>query len=1442
MGLNLVQKPESLSLNEMNEQFTRSLPAAMCDIPRGTRDSLVDTPFSSAHGEPLILPEAPKSLSRTQYRVQTLPSNVPLQHLPTDAWAAPKPRRVWSDSGTSSQGGSSVSQAGLEPIDNIGYSKGWHRQNLQGSFASPQANERNQNRGEASGSDALSRANSVMTNTVDQAHRRLEALFREHCPEVFLGPEIGIPETRVQERTTVDQEEAHYILVRMREVDPRYRVPARGLRTRLKLKPSKPEVSGFKNWNFSDDEKTNALGDAIKLKKVGVAEVLLEMGADANFTRPPARLSLLRKRNVAPEPTKYIQLAASNNDSAMVNLLASHGASLQCLEESLQIAVQHGSPDVIHALLQHGANPFTRGATILEAAIATMKPRTVRLLLRARHKAPKALLTKTLPRAVSLGQPEIVFLLVACGADVNDDHASALREAVWAQRIDIVLPIMKGQPSAEAVSSVFMYAFSPNDPSPLAIKYLLLETLLCGGAKGDHVADTLVQVVQADRRGSLKSLVELLITYGASLQYKNAEALRLAIAAQNVDLLRKLLRGRHSEILANDLFEDIPRPFHERKTYRLMSALIDRGARGNSLNTALVVSVQQKLVGIIRLLLDHDASVDHNNAQAIQIAAGAGDLENLNMLLIKGRPRPQSMQFALPLVPNGPPGLRYDMVKLIIDAASSTGIPQPLLNNMLVEATKPTASRLELDFIDLILVAGADVNCSDGKCFQFAVKRKSIELLEVLVQKRPLPLSLSLAITGAIALGRSTLRYRIIAILLDHGAVGDAVSRALIDALDEDFVDEVLITSLIAKSDVNYGQGKALSKAIQRCSVNVVSSILASGKANLESLSAALFVALEDTTPGADGKLKLILEAGIAQERLNQALVLETRKGRACNTKIVRLLLDHDASCNYDHGKALKIAIRDNNVDVVEHLVSSNPGSHLLATMLPLSMEITNSSTRTKISSSLLRAGVEGDVVSRALIHEIRSFHPCSAELVKILILHHANVAYSGGAALKYAISEGLPTDVIEIIVGGSGASSILASSVPLAMKHPQNSRIPILRLLLERGARGPEVDFALVAAVSEGPLAQLTIDILLQYGASVDFDNGRAVKKASEASNPSILQQLLNTNPNGDYLAEALQGAVRNTRTRSDSMLHPVRLLIRAGATKGPALHDALIEAVRKQDLDLVDHLLKNGADPNFKHGRCVKEATQQKNVQSLTLLANGPIPPKPDVLSGAFAVTAQFDEIRKYESDFLFEIHKVLLGGGASGDSVDRAFIICLASAHPLAAKFVQIALAQPAALNADFESGKCLCTAVKKNSLAIVRSLLERKPRKISLCHAFISIFESRVDEAALLSLVNIFFQHSGESKSIYFKDNDSEGSPLYQTLHRHPDKPMLLQCLLSNGCPADILFPWEFREGYGQEETSALLWVLALADPFTHRLVIEILLEHGGKQIDGSPLST
>lgn len=208
---------------------------------------------------------------------------------------------------------------------------------------------------------------------------------------------------------------------------------------------------------------------------------------------------------------------------------------------------------------------------------------------------------------------------------------------------------------------------------------------------------------------------------------------------------------------------------------------------------ALVSAVQQKLEAITILLLDHKASADYNDAQALQIAAIAGDLDTVKLILSKGKPQPQSMRYVLPLVPLGPPRLRYDMTKSIIDAASTTGIPTPLFDIALMEAVDTQFPQIDLDYINLVVVAGADVNCLGGKSLQIAARRGSIELLELLVRSAPQPSSLASAAPVAMRLLGSGLRMKFTVILLDHGAQGPAVDQALTEAIGEEPLDENLV-------------------------------------------------------------------------------------------------------------------------------------------------------------------------------------------------------------------------------------------------------------------------------------------------------------------------------------------------------------------------------------------------------------------------------------------------------------------------------------------------------------------------------------------------------------------------------------------------------------------------------------------------------------------------
>ncbi|KAM0805799.1 hypothetical protein BDR22DRAFT_797658, partial [Usnea florida] len=1015
----------------------------------------------------------------------------------------------------------------------------------------------------------------------------------------------------------------------------------------------------------------------------------------------------------------------------MVHLLASHRASVTSKAEALDVAVKQNKVAVVEALLRYDVDPNAFGGSTFQSAISTQNPRVVSLLLRARQKVLQSLLNVCLPIAVEQGKTEIVSLLVLHGANVNEAHALALRKAAQSQRIDLLLAIMKGNPTSDSVSSVFEDAFLPNVSLTVKEQYHPLYILLCGGASGDPVPEVLVRVVRA---GHCR-LARMLIVHGASLQYKNAAALKQAVRARDVRMLKTLTLGKISKSHATDVFTEVPQSFTESQTYELMSLLISKGARGIPLDKALVSAVEKKLENITTLLLDHKASADYNDAQALQIAASAGDLDTFNLILNKGKPQPQSMRFIFPLVPHDPPRLRYDMMKSIIEAASTVGIPTPLLDVALVKVVDSQSPEIDLDLINLIIVAGADVNCLGGKPFQTAAKRGSIELLELLVRNAAQPSSLSSAVPIVMRLVEPVRRRKLMAMLLDHGAQGPAVAEALTEAVGEKPLDEDLTLNLLPKADINHRHGRALCKAIKSADKKVVSCFIDLGRPNHLSRLAALQFTLKPTTADRAAKLDSLLRAGIDQEGLDRALVQEIGNGPSSDIDVIKMLLSRKASCNYDEGKSLELAVSSKNHQVLKYLVVSKCDSGILAMMLPLAMQNTDSNTRYACMALLLGGGAKGDEISRALVHAICESQEQDPRLVELLIRHGARLDYSEGKAIKHAVSTSMNDNVLELLLGGNGASTVLASLVPLAMSHVQRTRLRILHLLLEKGAQGAQLHLALIDAVKQGPSAQQTIDMLLRYNASVDYQNGEAVRVAAAAGHSSILDCLLQRSPNPVNLPEAL------------------------------------------------------------------KLAMQTPAVQSGT---NEPL-----------------------------EIDEILLDGGAAGPAVDQTFFSALKSTDAVCDQFVDFVAARPSSLDVDFENGKCLCMATRRNMYDLVQILLAQSPNQRTLYFAFLAIFESEASEEHLINLSKLFLERPPSSNQLYFGGEDLLTSPLYQALHRHSDKPMLLQHLLDSGCPADSHFHWDFDPNIGTEETSALLWLLCQtpAGSQTDKRTCELLLERG-----------
>ncbi|KAL8992106.1 MAG: hypothetical protein Q9169_007368, partial [Polycauliona sp. 2 TL-2023] len=1407
VALHFVQSSEQLTLDQMAIRFAGSTPPEVINEMR-RKTSYIRTGSSlSPDAKPNSVSASPALTAKLRHSVSNATSPTGLVHL-----------RIDEETGGSDSGdNASSSQPGLEVPDLL------HSSSLHPS-GYPKRIRR----------DASQKTSSTI------GAQRLATLIQSRCPNFERGPEIEWAPSRPMQASIIDTKAASVILIRNRRQKPDFTDPSKSLRNKFRSKEVKQQLADTANWRFEPHELDLALKQVVAeqgMGNAGVAKALIDLGADVNGVRHVQR-SRLKGTRLDSDPINYAQIATRHNKLDMVYLFATSPVLPANLVAAMEQAVEQTLPRIVLALLQLGVNWSARGQPILSKAITSQNPTLVRHLLRSRSIAQEDLPTKCLPIAVEQGQVEIVSLLVTYGARTTVEHLSALRKAVQLQRIDIVLAIMKGIDSSgrgQTTSVVVGDAFSTGSLLAIDQQYLLIEILLCAGAKGDPVAQLLVKVVIARH----KSLASLLIKHGADLGFHNAEALRITVASKNVDMLAILLLGAVSKGTAGAMLEEIPHDCSDTQSYDMTALVVSKGAQGDPLNRALVQAIHHRRNRTVGLLLDHGADVNRKSCHPIRIAVTGSDVVILKLLLTKGRPDPKAVQNLLPLIPRSPLSDTMVMVESIINAANQQKIDTAVLNDILLDALRhPSQDEIEhflIPLVDLLITKGASVDIQQGKCFRLAAETGSLNLVKLLISRMSDQTSLSPAVEVSSKFGDLDRRREFLCTLAKNGARGREIDQALINSIEELPVDQELLQALLENADLEYLGGRALVAAMRLPSPTFVAIIMDSGRTSSHVRLNALQILFEPSVEQRRTKAEFLLRAGISQEGLDKALVQEV--GGKSNSHIIRLLLEYNASSDHHGGESLALAIRYHDDSILEQLVVKCSQRRTVQAMVPNASVLQEAQSRLRCLSLLVRGGATGEPLSQALLQEVESPSHRSIQVIQFLVQHGAQVDYQNGKAVKHVVSTPLGVDYLRILLSAVSTSTRIASTlIPLVLNHPQEVRFPLLQALLDQGAHETSLNEALVIMVSEGTTAQQTIVLLLEHGASVNHDRAQAVKIAAAAKSVPILRCLLDRNPHDAFLEEAIPAAMqlppRPSASTIAQRLHTVRLLTRKLRDSSLA-DEPLIQAVRDGDYELIEYWIKCGANPNFKDGMSVFIATQKLNIRTLQHLFCSKTKPTSTTCSRAFSAMPS-DESRGHTQDHIIgNFDRILILGGAVGPCVDQAFLSAIKSRHKLAAKFVNLVLDNKTPLDVNFAGGKSLCIATTGAHIEIIEYLLQQTPDASTMHAGFMSIFESAAAEQTLIQVARIFFACPHAKPQIYFRQGEFSNDALYQVLHRHNDKPNLLQELLANGCPSESQFKWEFNESCGTEHTSALLWLLCQGDKSIDVGFVDILLNHGGE---------
>ncbi|KAL7627306.1 hypothetical protein AAE478_001497 [Parahypoxylon ruwenzoriense] len=970
----------------------------------------------------------------------------------------------------------------------------------------------------------------------------------------------------------------------------------------------------------------------------GVAECLITklnlVGGNLNLAQK-SRTSLLSRRKSLDlaERSQVLQIAVKNAHLEMVEVLLPYADALS-LDTALPAAIRDGNLAVATLLIRYGASAAQTADgqdAFRQVCVAGGQPDLVALVLGSDGRPSSSWVSQSMVEAARAGCLGTVKYLSQSTADGNHDGGAALKAAVALGRRDIALAILLGNkpPAQLSLNEAFDQLISHQNINPNE-KMAMAEILLCAGAGGDSISHALIHASAT----YFLEMVHLLVSYGASIEYQDAIAVRKAVSKGKVDLVEVMLSGKSkfNSHYASECVELLPKKMRFEERHSFLNLLLRKGAAGPPLDEALVDAAEAGDVEGVRLLLtplfpggkivgDKDirkgprsmvferheiASTDHKGALALQIAVKRGDIAVANLILSSKPPNPVALAQVFPSVRNLPSLERYQITELFLRA----GLTGPAVHSALENAIDEQPPHRDEKLIALFLRYNADVNFNEGHAITAAILQRDVRLLDRLLKSKPTMQVAARAVSRALEVDDSAIRLQMINMLLAAGASqgGTEVSTAVDAVVQKNPLDKRLLKTLLQQgnADVNVNQGIAVEHAVLHSDPEVLEMILGLGQPNAESLERGLkSVAKLPTSIAKTEKLHGILCRMQSKDTVTALLHEEVQTllktpSHEQNFSSLKILLASGADVNALNAEALCRAVAAANMQLVEVLFAADPNPTSMAFAMPHALRIRDLMDRLTFAQKILEGGIPSSEVNRALVFAVNTY-PDDIPLINMLL---ARADTRDGLALIEAIKRE-KQDIVELILGKKTFPvEILNTGFAHATKGKnKRSRSLSCNSLLKAGASGDVVSDALLAAASDGDVDFGTI--LVQNGGSVEHKDGQAIIEACKSGAVEVLAMLLA----GDVqvaqktLQRGFQAAtqVGDLKRRGEVF----KLLLQMGVT-GEVVDAQLVSAERYGDdaKHLVELLLVYGASPDYNDGEAVEKATRSAFLGNLEML----------------------------------------------------------------------------------------------------------------------------------------------------------------------------------------------------------------------------------------------
>ena len=955
--------------------------------------------------------------------------------------------------------------------------------------------------------------------------------------------------------TDADRERAKALMAERRTTDPQYKAP----KTVSKLFKKKKDLEVF-----SEKEANRAL-EAVVAEggSPGLADALLECGADVNVARKAStnKLKLLTRSDQQDRRSDLLPRAVQGGNIEMVKLLASRADQIS-LDEALLPALEGGRPDITRILLEYGADPDEFHEEFL-SKISEGRGDIIGLLMQGPKRPCLDCRAKGLVKAVEKGSLQNTTALMLNEADADYQQASAFRLAMKIGRSDLAVALANGRkpPSPSSLDMAVSTAYTSPDHD-LAKKIALIEICLCGGAKGDCMAATLLKAVEQKQA----ELVDLLLAYDASVDYEGGSVIKHVILDGQNELMLKLLQKKPSPISLSNAVNAAMTLDDLSIMYDVVKELLDAGAGGDAVNQALITAVKlspdPQAYKIVHLLLERGhADTNFQEGKALQLMAASGTVDVLQLLLAS-KPVVISVNAAFPFaIEIQDASLRQVVVEMLLQAGATGRV---------VDQALVTAAKTGADGIPLVtlLLSKASIDFENGMALREAIKLRCFELIQTLLAARPSLETLTAAWAEVTVFSYDEFQFKLFHALLELGMRGDPVAHSLVVATKKGALGFELCKLLLTYgASVDYGNGEAMVVAVQYSNIEVLE-LLLSGNPSKASLTPALAAAQALREEERLAAVAPILKAGVAQE-VRDAGLLQAVQEQPSDSRLIQLFLDANASPDYSNGSSVLHAAGTLDVGLLKILAPSINSKDVVSNAFGAIFQSPDNRWRSTKGLAfvklLIEKGAAGEYVNKAAVQAAVKFDIDALELIAepvsptsiftvafaeatrtrndwvspegLTVVQFLLEKGASGSDVHVALSKAASTFNFEalqllstVVVSPEAYTTALGEAIGAGEQWLLPKNQGVIDLLLEHGAGGETLHSGLLQALDayiSGTTSQSLIDTLLHYGADVNYNNGEALQTAASSGDDTMLKILLSYGATQESISLAFSVAI---------------------------------------------------------------------------------------------------------------------------------------------------------------------------------------------------------------------------------------------------------------------------------------------------------------------------